>query len=181
LAPAVACPEWPQPWTRDVWSCSRASFEQVGRDYYIPCLWRRADSGHARRDLRSDATLSKNTIAVNVDHFSMDSLNDMQQQNSVMQMVQGNSAATEAEILHVTCELLSAISRKDWTTYSRLCHPALTCFEPQATGHLVRSLLAAVISGYWSRSFRLRHPPRWLSEHAVMHRDRHHTDTALSR
>jgi hypothetical protein len=53
-------------------------------------------------------------------------------------MGQGSSAATEAEILHVTCELLAAISRKDWTAYSRLCHPALTCFEPEASGHLVR-------------------------------------------
>ena len=44
------------------------------------------------------------------------------------------------EILALNQKLLEAIGRGDWATYEQLCDPSLTCFEPEARGHLVRGL-----------------------------------------
>jgi calcium/calmodulin-dependent protein kinase (CaM kinase) II len=41
------------------------------------------------------------------------------------------------ELLRLSHQLLEAIDRQDWDTYSELCDPSLTCFEPEAGGHLV--------------------------------------------
>src|SRR5437763_9634676 len=46
----------------------------------------------------------------------------------------------EAELLAVNQQLLDAIAQGDWGTYSELCDPSLTAFEPEALGHLVRGL-----------------------------------------
>jgi ketosteroid isomerase-like protein len=46
----------------------------------------------------------------------------------------------QAEILDVTQRLLEAIAAQDWTTYEQLCDPSLSCFEPEAGGHLVEGL-----------------------------------------
>lgn len=41
------------------------------------------------------------------------------------------------EIIDLTQRLLDSISGGDWQTYTELCDPSLTCFEPEAKGHLV--------------------------------------------
>jgi calcium/calmodulin-dependent protein kinase (CaM kinase) II len=48
--------------------------------------------------------------------------------------------AIQSEILHMTQRLLHAIATQDWATYEQLCDPTLTCFEPEARGHLVEGL-----------------------------------------
>lgn len=45
-----------------------------------------------------------------------------------------------AEILELNRKLLECIAAADWKTYSELCDPTLTCFEPEARGHLVQGL-----------------------------------------
>jgi ketosteroid isomerase-like protein len=44
------------------------------------------------------------------------------------------------EILALNQRLLEAIAAADWKTYEELCDPELTCFEPEARGHLVQGL-----------------------------------------
>src|SRR5262245_37643434 len=44
------------------------------------------------------------------------------------------------EILALNQRLLEAIAAADWKTYEELCDPELTCFEPEAHGHLVQGL-----------------------------------------
>ena len=46
----------------------------------------------------------------------------------------------EQSLLQLTQQLLSAIASRDWATYQQLTDPSLTCFEPEACGHLVRGL-----------------------------------------
>jgi ketosteroid isomerase-like protein len=42
--------------------------------------------------------------------------------------------------LELTEKLLQAVAAADWETYRELCHPELTCFEPETEGHLVEGL-----------------------------------------
>lgn len=44
------------------------------------------------------------------------------------------------ELLILSQRLLDAISAGDWTTYSTLCDPALSAFEPEARGQRVMGL-----------------------------------------
>ena len=44
------------------------------------------------------------------------------------------------ELLELTRQLLNAIADRDWTIYSQLCDPSLTCFEPEAKGQLVAGM-----------------------------------------
>lgn len=44
------------------------------------------------------------------------------------------------EILELNQKLLDAIATGDWQTYTELCDPTLTCFEPEARGHLVQGM-----------------------------------------
>src|SRR5262245_2221088 len=41
------------------------------------------------------------------------------------------------QLLDVNQKLLVAIVGGDWNTYKSLCDPSVTCFEPEARGHLV--------------------------------------------
>ncbi|MCC7084813.1 MAG: nuclear transport factor 2 family protein [Pirellulales bacterium] len=41
------------------------------------------------------------------------------------------------EIIAVNQRLLDSIAAADWQTYEQLCHPRLTCFEPETRGNLV--------------------------------------------
>lgn len=43
-------------------------------------------------------------------------------------------------LLQLTQKLLESISTKDWATYQQLTDPSLTCFEPEACGHLVEGM-----------------------------------------
>jgi calcium/calmodulin-dependent protein kinase (CaM kinase) II len=45
-----------------------------------------------------------------------------------------------AELLRLNQRLLDSIAAADWNTYQELCHPDLTCFEPEARGQLVEGL-----------------------------------------
>lgn len=44
------------------------------------------------------------------------------------------------EVLDATRHLLDAIAEHDWAAYEKLCDPSLSCFEPEAGGHLVEGL-----------------------------------------
>jgi hypothetical protein len=48
--------------------------------------------------------------------------------------------AIESQLLDLTRRLLAAIAERDWKTYSQLCDPSLTCFEPEAIGQLVEGM-----------------------------------------
>ena len=44
------------------------------------------------------------------------------------------------ELLALNHKLLDCIARADWATYETLCDASLTCFEPEAAGHLVQGM-----------------------------------------
>jgi calcium/calmodulin-dependent protein kinase (CaM kinase) II len=50
------------------------------------------------------------------------------------------SAGIETELLALSQKLLTAIDSGDWATYASLCDASITCFEPEALGHLVAGL-----------------------------------------
>jgi len=45
-----------------------------------------------------------------------------------------------AQLLELNQKLLNAIFAGDWKTYSTLCDERVTCFEPEALGHLIEGL-----------------------------------------
>ena len=45
-----------------------------------------------------------------------------------------------AEVLELNRRLLAAVASGDWTTYRQLVAEDITCFEPEARGHLVEGL-----------------------------------------
>ncbi len=49
-------------------------------------------------------------------------------------------ASPEQSLLAASARLLQAIDAGDWQTYEELCDERLTCFEPEAAGHLVEGL-----------------------------------------
>jgi hypothetical protein len=51
----------------------------------------------------------------------------------------------EKEVLGLTEKLLRSIAEGDWATYEELCAPDMTCFEPEARGHLVEGLVRACV------------------------------------
>jgi calcium/calmodulin-dependent protein kinase (CaM kinase) II len=46
----------------------------------------------------------------------------------------------EEELIELTQQLLDSIATGDWDTYQELCDPTISCFEPEARGHLVQGL-----------------------------------------
>ncbi|CAK5041632.1 unnamed protein product [Meloidogyne enterolobii] len=49
-------------------------------------------------------------------------------------------SAQKQEIVRVTQQLLDAISCKDFDSFSKLCDPNLTCFEPETLGNLIEGM-----------------------------------------
>ncbi|MEZ6099030.1 MAG: DUF4440 domain-containing protein [Pirellulaceae bacterium] len=47
---------------------------------------------------------------------------------------------TRDELVALTLTLLKAIAAGDWQIYTRLCDPSISCFEPEARGHLVEGM-----------------------------------------
>ncbi len=43
-------------------------------------------------------------------------------------------------LLQLTEQLLESVSKRDWHTYASLCDEQMTCFEPEAKGHLVEGM-----------------------------------------
>jgi hypothetical protein len=56
--------------------------------------------------------------------------------------LEADAAITDAaaELLDLNQQLLDAIAAGDWETYEQLCDPTITCFEPEARGHLVEGM-----------------------------------------
>lgn len=50
------------------------------------------------------------------------------------------STSPSEDLLAANQRLLIAIAAGDWETYVQLCDEAITCFEPEALGHLVEGL-----------------------------------------
>ncbi|MFO1092843.1 MAG: DUF4440 domain-containing protein [Planctomycetaceae bacterium] len=46
----------------------------------------------------------------------------------------------EESLLDASRQLLKSIDAGDWKAYAALCDTSLTCFEPEAEGHLVEGL-----------------------------------------
>lgn len=46
----------------------------------------------------------------------------------------------DQELLHLSQELLDSIDQQDWNTYTRLCDPALTAFEPEGAGNIIQGM-----------------------------------------
>lgn len=44
------------------------------------------------------------------------------------------------EVLAASRKLLASIDAGNWTEYVKLCDESITCFEPEANGHLVAGL-----------------------------------------
>ena len=45
-----------------------------------------------------------------------------------------------SELLELTQRLLESIAEADWETYSALCDPSISAFEPESAGHLVEGM-----------------------------------------
>ena len=50
------------------------------------------------------------------------------------------AADAAGEVLDLTRKLLATIAAGDWPAYRELVAPDITCFEPEAKGHLVEGL-----------------------------------------
>lgn len=57
-----------------------------------------------------------------------------------MEKASNPSESLESQLLGLTARLLDAIAASDWQTYTALCDPTLTCFEPEARGQLVQGM-----------------------------------------
>lgn len=49
-------------------------------------------------------------------------------------------SADAQELIALTQKLLDSIDQRDWVTYTALCDPGLTAFEPEAQGHRVSGM-----------------------------------------
>ncbi len=48
--------------------------------------------------------------------------------------------STVEKLLDLNRQLLESIAKADWKAYAELCDPSITCFEPEACGHLVAGM-----------------------------------------
>ena len=80
-----------------------------------------------------------------------------------------------AEILAANQQLLDAIASGDWAAYRRLVADDITCFEPEARGHLVQGL--AFHEFYFKLSDGKPQPPKHLTTTMVAPRVKLLSDT----
>lgn len=71
------------------------------------------------------------------------------------------SLARKQEVIKVTEQLLEAINTGDFETYSKLCDPQITAFEPAALGNLVEGV--DFHKFYFDNGLLLSPPPDCLS------------------
>ena len=83
--------------------------------------------------------------------------------------------AVTAEILAANQQLLDAIASGDWAAYRRLVADDITCFEPEARGHLVQGL--AFHEFYFKLSDGKSPPPKHLTTTMVAPRVKLLSDT----
>ena len=55
-------------------------------------------------------------------------------------MLLNGRIARKQEVIKITEQLLDAISSGDYETYTKLCDPQMTAFEPGALGNLVEGM-----------------------------------------
>ena len=60
--------------------------------------------------------------------------------NQYTNFILNQTKAKEQEIIKVTEQLLSALTSGDFDTFSKLCDPKITCFEPESLGNLVEGM-----------------------------------------
>ena len=46
----------------------------------------------------------------------------------------------EEQLIGLCQQVLDSIDRKDWDSYSQLCDPTLSAFEPEGRGHLIEGM-----------------------------------------
>jgi calcium/calmodulin-dependent protein kinase (CaM kinase) II len=49
-------------------------------------------------------------------------------------------ATAEEELLELSRQLLDSITLADWKAYAEMCDDSISCFEPEAVGHLVEGM-----------------------------------------
>jgi calcium/calmodulin-dependent protein kinase (CaM kinase) II len=85
-----------------------------------------------------------NAVAAKQNNHSNDvKMNHVRGAVNIRNMPQGsdpNSIARKAEIIRVTECILDAINSGDLDTYTKLCDPNITAFEPEALGNLVEGI-----------------------------------------
>ena len=47
---------------------------------------------------------------------------------------------THNDLITLSRQLLDSIDRQDWDTYTQLCDPTLSAFEPEGVGHLIEGM-----------------------------------------
>lgn len=50
------------------------------------------------------------------------------------------AATEEQQLLELTRQLIESITTADWQSYAELCDETISCFEPEAVGHLVEGM-----------------------------------------
>jgi calcium/calmodulin-dependent protein kinase (CaM kinase) II len=50
------------------------------------------------------------------------------------------AATAEQELIELSRRLIDSITTADWSTYAELCAEDISCFEPEAVGHLVEGM-----------------------------------------
>jgi len=129
------------------WICNREKFASVvHRQETVDCL----KKFNARRKLKGAilttmlATRTRSTINNNnlVTNNKKDIKESTDSNNATIEdeEVKFDRISKEQEIIKVTEQLLSALTSGDFETFSRLCDPKITCFEPESLGNLVEGM-----------------------------------------
>ena len=50
------------------------------------------------------------------------------------------TSQTETQLIDLCQQLLDSIDQQDWDTYTQLCDPSLSAFEPEGRGYLIEGM-----------------------------------------